>query len=106
MDATTILEHLPADVYNHFNLGLLDLISLTTTSKYISNLILTSNIKTNSVTTYSSRSRKWIRFMSSIKITNENLGDIELFTNIITLDLSGTKIVDVSKLGRVRTLDL
>ena len=59
MDTITTLECLPTDVYNHFDLKLSDLIRLANTTKNMRELILNSNIKINSVTTYSSHIKRW-----------------------------------------------
>ena len=102
----TTLEYLPIDVYNHFNLTLSDLVNLTKTNTYIHNLIMKSNIKINEFITYKKYMKQWIKFLLSIKINNENLNDINLFSNVRSLDFSNTRVVDVSCLGRVHTLNI
>ena len=81
MISVTTLECISSDVYNHFDLELSDLSNLTTTNVFIRNLILNSNIRINSVTTYTKNMNSWVRFLLNIKVTNNNLRDIRLFAN-------------------------
>ena len=106
IDATTTLECLPSDVYNHFDIYVLDFINLTKTNKTIRNLILNSSIRITRDITYTKNMKSWIRFLLNVKLTNENLEDIHLFANVHSLNLSNTNVFDVSGLGGVHTLNL
>ena len=104
------LNILPIDVFHHFDLELEDLINLSQTSKYFYRGIKNSKIKIKKlVTIYNNSLIKWFPFLDNVKIHRAYKHiqkHIHLFSKVHTLDLSYTKVIDVSVLGKGTIYDL
>src|ERR1700722_3736766 len=107
------LENIPGELINLFDLRLCELIRLSMVSKTLSSLITPTDvperslhIKVREEIIYKLTMKSWSKFLDHVKLKNDTLEYISLFTRVHTLDLSWTKVSDVSMLGHVHTLNL
>src|ERR1700722_14217213 len=103
---TSHLENIPGELIDLFNLSLHKLIHLSMVSKTLSRLITPNNVRVKERIIYKPTMKSWSKFLDRVKLNNDTLEYISLFTRVHTLDLWGTKVSDVSALGNVHTLDL
>jgi len=99
------MELLPFEVFVHFELEFEDARSLALVNKLFYDL-LPFNIKITEQIVYKPSYKHFLPDFTNIKLENNTLCYLNLFTKVHTLNLSRTKVTDVSALGRVHTLDL
>ena len=108
------MDSLPSELFSHFDLSLFDLQNIYLINKFFYRSIKESYFKINTLTIINDNfNTKWIKFLNNVKFIGKDLSIIKKLGasiyapkhlgNVHTLDLSHTKVTDVSALGNVHT---
>src|SRR5271170_4005462 len=101
------LLDLPEELINLFELDLKHIVYLACTCKTLFTFITaTKHIRSSYKGVWKEQIARWINVLWDVNLSRTKVTDVSALGKVHTLDLSGTDVINVSALGKVHTLYL